>query len=183
MAEPSMSYRIRRALKQWMPFVTFFVPVMTGMIGGIWIVAKYLDERATTERRTQVTRLIEAQKPFLDRQTKLYFETAATIGEIMIRDPKDKASTKWADAEKRFWALYFSELAMVEHCGVDSAMKAFGDQLILHKNLEFAPTSYIELGKMAIRVAHALRDGMTESWSGRISGEEDCRSAVRRLKN
>jgi hypothetical protein len=56
-------------------------------------------------------RLIEAQRPFLDRQTKLYFETSEIIGRLLVQDFSEPAD--WWKAERRFWALYFGELALI----------------------------------------------------------------------
>jgi hypothetical protein len=170
-ARPADAPKDRVSPTFWLGSILALVPILTVVIGGLWNLGKYLDDRAITERRAQITRLIEVQKPFLDQQTKLYFETARIIGDLMTLERFSEQPSGWADREHRFWALYYSELAMVEHCEVDTAMAQFGDELKRYAKLKKEDRlDKSELGQRAIRVAHALRTGMTASWTGQIMG-------------
>jgi hypothetical protein len=159
---------LRLLLARWIPIGAAMLPIMTAILGGLFTVVRYIDQRALTERSAQIARLLEAQKPFLDRQTALFFETAKVVGALMTLDPTNSANTQWSENETRYWALYYSELAMVENCAVDSAMAAFGSELKQFRTTR-DDVSKERLGRRAVSVAHALRTGMAESWTGQIS--------------
>jgi hypothetical protein len=60
-------------------------------------------------------------------------------------------------AIKRFWSLYWGELALVEDKRVESAMVQFG------RALESDRTN-TELQQASLALAHACRDSLAESW-------------------
>jgi hypothetical protein len=114
-----------------------------------WGVFQYVKN----EERQAESRRVEATKPFLERQLKLYTEaTQATAMIATSEDPKDRAA-----AEKRFWSLYWGELALVEDKGVEAAMVAFGRGLS-----EGAPAE--EIKRLSLRLARACRDSLALSW-------------------
>lgn len=162
-----------------------WLPVLSVVAGGLWGLYTYLDHqqvarreadtarsalanisRAQAQRDSRV-RLIEAQKPFLDKQLALYFETAQVIGRLVTETwPSDH----WQADRQRFWQLYWSELTMVEHIEVATAMKAFGDQLaLLDGNIQAKQPvddkAVRRLQDLALNVARALRKGVENSWS------------------
>jgi hypothetical protein len=99
------------------------------------------------------TRRIEATKPFLERQLKLYTEAtqaAATLATSKSPQEVDAAS-------KRFWNLYWGELALVEDRRVEAAMVQFG------RALETGSASP-QLQQASLALAHACRDSLAESW-------------------
>src|SRR4029077_5657753 len=153
-----------RQASLWAPFVAAVVPFVLAIGGGTFAVFKYIDAKALSDKQFQTNRLISLQKPYLDRQTELYIETSKVVGKLLTLL---KNTNDWKDADARFWALYYGELAMVEHCEVQTAMRSFGDQL---KNAEHSGAVDTKelLGASAIRVGHALRTGMTESWTGQL---------------
>jgi hypothetical protein len=174
MEQPGLIERVTR----WTPILVGLLPMLALIGSGTWALGKYLDERAENEQRAQRTRLIEVQKPFLDQQTKLYFETAKVIGDLMTLDRFSEQTNDWPTQEKRFWALYYSDLAVVEHCEVDIAMASFGHALAQYtKKKKEDNQDKTELGRLAIGVAHALRTGMVQSWSGQIM--KACSETVR----
>ena len=86
------------------------LPMLTAVIGGIWTLNLYLDQRVKEQReisestrKQQEARLLEAQKPFLVKQLDLYFETASLVGKLVTTDPSEP---NWKDLERRYWALY-----------------------------------------------------------------------------
>ena len=75
---------------------------------------------------------------------------------------------EWVKVERRFWALYWSELSMVEHKIVECVMKNFGDQLQLYKDMRRddpgRARALATLNGRAYDVAHAIRDGIESAW-------------------
>ena len=98
-------------------------------------------------------RKIEATRPFLERQLKLYPE-AAHVAAILAtsQDGAERAS-----AYKRFWELYWGELALVENQDVEAAMVAFGGAL---KSQAALP----ELESLSLQLARACRRSLDKSW-------------------
>ena len=113
---------------------------------------------------TLKTRALDARRPFLDMQLKLYEETTKTASVLVSSE--DLAELK--AAEVRFWQLYWGQLAMVENGGslaadggVEAAMVQFGAVLQTH------PKDRSELQQLSLRLAHACRDSLAESWGVR----------------
>src|SRR5271165_886051 len=114
-----------------------WLPVLTVVGGALWGLFTYLDhakeaaktlaeseqnqaiERKDQSERESRTRLIEAQKPFLDKQLALYLETSQVVGRLVA---EDMYWQEWSRDLERFEELYWSELTMVEHTEVASAM-------------------------------------------------------------
>jgi len=128
-----------------------------GFLWGIWT---YWDTRtielAQQERlnqRYEETRRIEATKPFLERQLKLY--TEASQATAVLATSQDDATRN--GARKRFWELYWGELALVENEIVEAAMVAFGRGLQAGRPPE-------EMQQLSLSLAHACRDSLAISW-------------------
>lgn len=119
------------------------------VLGFIWGIYKYADANA----KQSDTRRVEATKPYLERQLKLYTEATQVASQIATSDD-DGAVAK---ATTRFWELYWGELALVEDLGVESAMKSFGDTLLASKDKA-------TLKKSSLALAHACRDSLSISW-------------------
>src|SRR6266550_849493 len=145
--------RLLDVVQNWLPVLT----VVVGALWGLWTYiesqkaaeelrltqAKTFEEQrqaqqkeADAQQRLQVareanTRRVEAQKPFLTKQLELYFETANVVGKLvtLAPAPTDQSSKEYEEALRRFYALYWSELSMVEHKNVESAMVVFKNAL------------------------------------------------------
>ena len=147
-----------------------WLPVLTVVIGTLWGLYTYIDHQKTVEAearrqsdRDSNTRRIEAQKPFLQKQLELYFEAARVAGQLVT---EKHGTPNWDGIEKRFWALYWSELSMVEHGIVEKAMKVFGDRLIEYKNAPNDEAVRQKLNLAAYELAHAIRAGIENAWGG-----------------
>lgn len=108
------------------------------------------------QRAQSEARRIEATKPFLERQLKLYTEAtqaAATLATSTKQEELDVAS-------KRFWSLYWGELALVEDKGVEAAMVQFG------RALQSGSVGQ-QLHEKSLALAHACRDSLAGSWGVR----------------
>jgi hypothetical protein len=80
-----------------------WVTILVTVAGFVWGVGSALQARA-----------IDARRPFLDLQLKLYQEATKTTAILATsNDPNELRTT-----EIRFWQLYWGELAMVENGGI-----------------------------------------------------------------
>jgi hypothetical protein len=127
--------------------------IVVTVAGLMWGVASVLQSRA-----------IDARRPFLDLQLKLYQEATKTTA--ILATSSD--ATELASAERRFWQLYWGELAMVENGGiraqkggVEGAMVRFGDELRKQTRDQSA------LQRLSLDLAHTCRDSLAESWGVR----------------
>lgn len=156
------------------------LPAMTAIVGGLWIAYTYLDHQKQTQRdaverdsKAADTRRVEAQRPFLEKQLALYFETAQVAGRLVAITPDDKT---WEDIERRFWMLYWSELSMVEDDIVEKAMVNFSKKLydytavrkmMKENNQPFDETQHKRaLSGASLELAHSIRKSIESAWSG-----------------
>lgn len=105
-------------------------------------------------REVAKTRRIEATKPFLELQLKLYTE-ASKIAAVV-------ATSNDATARNRFWELYWGELALVEDRQVEAAMRAMGD--VLRSPSDNGVEKELSLAKLSLKLAHAFRGSLDRSW-------------------
>lgn len=114
-----------------------------------WGIVQFLANQNTLGE----TRRIEATKPFLERQLKLYTEVTVAAATLSISDDPNEIE----HSRKRFWSLYWGELALVEDKEVEAAMVKFGEAIE-------AGTSGIKLQQYSLQLAHACRDSLARSW-------------------
>jgi hypothetical protein len=108
-----------------------------------------LAQAKTEADRLAASRKIEATKPFLERQLTLYTQ-ASQVAATLATTPDPQERSKMI---KRFWELYWGELALVENREVEGAMKALGAN---------APPA--DLQQLSLRLAHACRRSLDRSW-------------------
>jgi predicted negative regulator of RcsB-dependent stress response len=126
--------------------------ILGAVIAFAWGAYQYIEN----EKKQASSRRVEATKPFLERQLKLY--TEATQAAATIATSSD--ASERAGSTKRFWSLYWGELALVEDRNVEAAMVAFGQALEKGQPAE-------ELQQLSLRLAHACRDSLAMSWGVR----------------
>ena len=98
---------------------------------------------------------VEAAKPFLEKKLRWCEEAVETASFIATAE----AGAKDAPAKiRRFRQLYWGVMGMVENQQINDAMRSFGDMLD-------AKESAGVLHGGAIRLAHACRQEMADSWS------------------
>ena len=97
---------------------------------GVWVwrdqSIRQLRQQQSENLRLAESRRIEATKPFLERQLKLYTEATQVAGVLATSSDANAI----AKATERFWQLYWGELALVENREVEGAMVAFRDSLL-----------------------------------------------------
>jgi len=98
------------------------------------------------------TRRVEATRPYLETQLRLYSEATKTAAAIGAADNLDDV----AKERKRFFELYYGELALVERNAVAGAMVDFKNALEGGRREE--------LRGLALNLARACRDELAVSW-------------------
>lgn len=106
-----------------------------------------------TQRGQAETRRVEATRPFLDKQLKLYTEaTQAAATMATSKSPEEIRA-----ARNKFFLLFWGELVMVEDRHVESAMVEL-------RNALNAGKEGAELEQLSLRLARACRNSLAESW-------------------
>jgi len=151
------------SLKAYWPIITAIV--VAGWVAFTWLAdqRKLWENRRVEAEKLAEVRLFEARKPFLDKQLQLYFETAQVVGRLVTLD---RQSGAWSENAQRYRALYWSELSMVEHKIVETAMVRFGAILDLHERTGRYKS---ELEFRSYCLAHAIRDAIQDAWTVGIS--------------
>jgi|SRR5262245_58742610 len=121
-------------------------------IWGVWVWKDNADEErdaasAETARYAE-SRRVEATRPFLEMQLKLYTEAAFVTSRI--------AHSGDEGAIGRFWELYYGELSLVENNDVAQAMVDFGNAL---KSNEKA-----RLEGLSLELTRSMRRSLAKSW-------------------
>lgn len=132
-------------LESWVKILT----LVGGVIAFGWGVYQFV----SNQRSHAETRRIEATRPFLDRQLKLYTEATQAAATLATSSSREELAV----ARARFWSLYWGELALVEDKRVEAAMVALG------RALEGGATGK-DVAPLSLRLAHACRDSLAESW-------------------
>ena len=137
-----------KSLEAWIKILT----LVGAVVAFIWGAYQFL----STQRAQADTRRIEATRPFLDRQLKLYTEATQAAATLATSASEKELS----EARQRFWALYWGELALVEDKRVEAAMVQLGRALEQGK-------AGSALQGLSLELAHACRDSLAESWGVR----------------
>jgi hypothetical protein len=133
------------SFESWIKLLTPLGAVVTFA----WSVYQFfLNQRLQAE-----TRRIEATKPFLDRQLKLYTDATQAAATIATSNEEDEITA----ARERFWSLYWGELALVEDERVEEAMVQLGNALNRKDPKK-------EIQGLSLALAHACRDSLAKSW-------------------
>ena len=132
-------------LEAWIKILT----LVGAVVAFFWGAYQFL----STQRNQAETRRIEATRPFLDRQLKLYTEATQAAATLATSPSKEEISS----AKQRFWSLYWGELALVEDKRVEAAMVQLG------RAIEQGKVGS-EIQALSLSLAHACRDSLAESW-------------------
>lgn len=137
--------QLRPNLEAWIKALS----VLGAVVAFGWGVFQFIANQAAQAE----TRRIEATKPFLERQLKLYTEATQAVATLATSKKPEELDI----ASKKFWSLYWGELALVEDERVEAAMVQFG------KALETGSVGQ-QLQPHSLAIAHACRDSLADSW-------------------
>jgi hypothetical protein len=118
-------------------------------------------QRDAQARRDNMTRRIEARKPFLELQLKTYLKTATIVGKIINVSPKNAL---FYELWNEFESLYWTELALVEDSGVANAMVEV--RKVLQRYQSDPDHVQEELKLAALHLGHAIGDSIRSGWQG-----------------
>jgi len=131
------------------------LPIMGACITFVWGVWVWKDnaddERAAAAAETAryaESRRVEATRPFLEMQLKLYTEAALVASRI--------AHSGDEGAIGRFWELYYGELSLVENNDVAQAMVDFGNALRANEKAR--------LESLSLELTRSMRRSLAKSW-------------------
>ena len=150
------------------------LPALSAVAGGLWVAFTYLDHQREAPKqqeeqsiRDNRTRLLEARKPFIDKQLALYIETAQIAGKLVstltsYAIPEEE----WRAASRRFEQLYWTELSMVEDDNVKGAMEDFYGHLmwVNEQSSVVPPDKWSDIQNSSFSLARALRTSIEASW-------------------
>jgi hypothetical protein len=137
-------------------------PIVVSVATAIWAINAYLDQQKVAlaqQEAAEAARANEARKPFYEKQLTLYFEAAKVVGLLSTETP---TTDVWKDAKKRFYALYWSELSMVEDQGVEQGMVKFERTLT---NFDRDGSLRPPVQKQAYCLAHTLKTSIASNWT------------------
>ncbi len=141
---------------EWFKLVGVFGAIAS-FLWGVWVWKDKSNNDLAQQRleaqRLAESRRIEATKPFLERQLKLYTEASQVAA--LIATSSDERQIQ--QALGRFWQLYWGELALVENTEVEAAMVAMGDAIREKANPQV-------LKQASLKLAHACRQSLDRSW-------------------
>ena len=142
------------ALRQLIPSTFNEVMTFLGVLGAVASFLWGIHVWKGQEIRTAETRRIEATKPFLERQLKLYTEASQVVAVLATsQDPEETLG-----ARKRFLQLYWGELALVENDDVAKAMVKVKEAMDKGTGQEY-------LTSLSLNLAQACRNSLARSWS------------------
>ncbi len=115
--------------------------------------------------RLQLQQQHEAQRPFLERQLKHYFEASEAASKVANLPD----GVLRAEAVQGFWQLYWGPLAVVEDSEVERAMVNFGRAL--QSNAADRPA----LQHASLELAHACRGSLEKQWGAQLGELQNLR--------
>ncbi len=140
-----VSMRLPSTFDEWFKLLSV-AGAIASFLWGVWVWKDKSYKELAQQR-------IEATKPFLERQLKLYTEASQVAALIATSDEKSETQK----AVTRFWQLYWGELALVENKEVESEMVAMGRAITTGANRD-------ALQQASLSLAHACRESLDKSW-------------------
>jgi hypothetical protein len=158
-------------VKTGLGFLKDILPVMTTIIGGLWVLFTYLDNQKheADARSQQYTaqlnanekevklRKFEARKPFLDKQFALYLELSGLVGRLLAIDTTDP---QWQKDKMRLVEISSAEIRLLGDANVAELTEEFA-KVIPFKNVDSMADS---VGDSADKLTKALVKSIQESW-------------------
>jgi hypothetical protein len=140
-------------------------PIVASLATAIWAVNSYLDQ----QRSTNITRLLEARKPFSQKQFETYSSVSDLVGRLATLPPD---SPDWAMEKIKFDMYRFSSMSMVQDGGVERQMEALTMSL---QEMTFHPKDqilHLKLQTRAFCLAQKMRSSIENSWSIQLQSSE-----------
>lgn len=141
--------------------VQVMFPMLTAIAAAVWAVNGYLDEQKNARAQAEAaqrTRQTEARRPFLELQLSTYTNASAIAGKLASLAPE---TPQWKDARDNFYALYWSQLSLVEDDDVKARMVGINRALqTFEANKETRPI----LQSAVYCLAVTLKESIARNW-------------------
>lgn len=111
------------------------------------------------------------REPFLKTQLELCLEASNSAAKLAT----ETDSAEWEKARKTFWRLYWGPLGMVEDRDVAAAMVELGKMVPKQPVAASEEIPKPELEVLSLRLAHATRDLILDSWNVTLEPLQDMR--------
>jgi hypothetical protein len=155
------------------------VPALTAIIGGLWVAYTYVEnqrqareQEVAQSRKDNITRLIEAQKPFASVQLQLFMEAGKVAGQLATFDKTGERwseNSEWKGYYTRFYQLFYTELSIVEDQQIKEAMQNFSAQLQKITREAYKVDEDDKLKQLAYQLARHIRASIEETWKVGLS--------------
>ncbi len=156
--------------------ILWMLPLLAAICGAVWTVAVYFEAQEAARRSNAETalvqnrtRLLEIQRPYLDKQLAFAIEMAAVLGVLSTGKVSDP---KWEAAEARLVELRYGALPLFDTCrSIGSQIDTFRNRLALFK----AKPDTKNMRKLLIRADNAasnMRDILRFGWSNGVENPE-----------
>jgi hypothetical protein len=135
-----------------------FKPIISIVKLAAVVVGVVVSVRSFNETRDAdaAARDMETKKAFLELRQKTYLEAVQVAA--LLSTPDGRTKEELSKAKQRFAELYVAELSLVESRSVEGAM------IDLAGDVDPELRDPTKAQTAAIRLAHALRDSLVESW-------------------
>ena len=150
------------------------VPALIAISGGLWVAFTYVEnqrlareQEVAQAKKENITRLVEAQKPFTYIQLQLFMEAGKVAGQLATFD---KTGEKWIDSGEwkgyytRFYQLFYTELSIVEDQEIKEAMEKFASQLEAVVKDPHNVNKNEDLKQVAYQLARHIRASIEKTW-------------------
>ena len=153
MTPPDWAQYLADIAEDWKTALTILGTTIVTIVMALWTLYHFL-----------ATRRMEARQPFLNKQLELYFRAVAVVGKFAALEPiKDDV---WKKNEDEFWALYWSELSVVESAEVEAAMIKVGKAVKAYRQEPTDKQKKKVLENASYDLAHAIRKSISRGWRG-----------------
>ncbi len=148
------------------------LPALTAIIGGIWVAFTYLHQQAETQRaqtrqaeQEGRTRLLQAQKEFLDHQLNEY-GVLAEIAARTVAAARTRNGDGFRDASRIFDEIYWGRIQIYADVEVRQAAGTFrskSQQIVTQGRLP-TEAETAELQDLARALSDTIRAKSRQSW-------------------
>jgi hypothetical protein len=126
--------------------------VIVGFATALLALASYYSQ----SNKDIATRILEAKKPFFEKQMAFYVDATETASKIAVSNSPDP------DNINHFWQIYWGRLASVEDKDVDRAMVVFGEQIDAK-----APAKCLK--NTSLLLAHCIKQSWEATWEVKLA--------------
>ena len=145
------------------------IPILIPVAGGIWAIVLFADNRTEVAEKQAIeqiaqsrTRLVEAQKPFIDHQFGIYKDLTRLLGDLLVFREEDRP--KWDKLYDEYWRVHIGPMHFVENDAVREANLKFGQSLQEYRQVGNTET-YQKVRDTSEALITAMKNDLKSSWT------------------